>query len=167
MALPNIFMQLVFEGTPLPGDAAVEGYKGQIVLDSLSWDVSATHKPMPDDKVKTEWRAESIKASKVFDRASTTLYSNMKARQNFDKALITVVDTTLVNGVPIKMMELEVKNGFVESISTKASDAGSVMSIGESISLSFDEGTLRYYPSADTGRGEATTFPMPKMRSGS
>lgn len=165
MALSNVFLQIVFDGKALPGEATADGFVGQIVVESMSWQATATHKPVADDKVSTEWRPQSLRLGKVFDKASTALYQKMRDREKFDSATVTVVDLTLFGDKPEAVMVMQVKNGFLEQINTKAADAGSFMRIGEDLTLSFNEGKLSYFPYTETGRGTATEFPMPRMDS--
>lgn len=166
MATPTIFLKLSFDKTVLPGEATVAGYETQIVVDSFGWGASATHKPAANEKMDSEWRPQSVTLSKVFDRSSPALYEKMKDRREFDTATITVVDFNLVNNKPVPMMVMELLKGHVESISTKASDSGKAMKVGESLTLSFKGGKLSYFPAAaQGGRSEATVFPLPSKDS--
>lgn len=161
MAMPTIFLKLVFGKQTLQGEAVVVGFEKLIVIDSINWNATATH-PKTDDESNTTWSSQSVTLSKVFDSASAALYTKMKERKPFDVAEITVVDFNRVNGSPLKMMVLELEKGHVESVSTKASDVGLSMRINEDLTLSFNSGKLTYFPTAPNGgRSAATDFILP------
>ena len=159
MATPTIFLDLLYAKVRLQGEAAVEGFEDQIVIDSIRWNVTAT--PTNDDKMNTTWNPRSVTLSKVFDRASTALYTKMKDRKMFDEAMITVLDLNRLTGKSVPMMVLRLRSGHVASVHTRTSNSRLSMRISEELTLSFTQGKLSYFPAASNGgRGAATDFLM-------
>jgi type VI protein secretion system component Hcp len=164
--MSTLFLELVTGGRALAGDSRIQGFENLIVLERFSWQTSAQHRSVGSE-ARTTVSQGHIRIGKFFDRASTALYGYMKELQEIDRATITLVDSTLHDDKPLRMMEMTVARCFVDSMSARASDAGSMMRVTEDLVLSFGSGTLRYYPSQKTthGREAATTYEIPALRS--
>jgi len=164
--MSTLFLELVTGGRALAGDSRILGFEGLIVLERFSWQTGAQHRSVGTE-ARTTVSQGHLRLGKFFDRASTALYGYMKEVQEIDRATITLVDSSLHNDKPLRMMEMTVAKCFVDSVSARASDAGSVMRVTEDLVLSFASGTLRYFPAQKSanGREGATTYDIPDLRS--
>ncbi|QHJ00986.1 hypothetical protein GT347_25145 [Xylophilus rhododendri] len=163
--MSTLFLKLAVGNRALAGDATTQGFAGQIVLDTFGWSTSAKHVPTGTG-TRTTVSHGHVKLGKVFDRASTALYGYMKNQQEIGSAVITLADSTLHDDKPLVMLEMSLAKCFVVSLSARAADSGSVMRVAEELVLSFETGTLRYFPLMRTaqGRESPTTYDIPKSR---
>ena len=165
MSGPTMFLKLTVKGRPVRGDATVAGYEQQIVIDSCNWQTSAEHRSVDGD-ARTTLTHGHLRLGKVFDRASTALYGYIKDSAKVETAALTLVDASLHGDRTLKLMEMELAGCYLESLSARGADAGSVMRVTEEFMLSFETGVLRYHPSDPSapGRSAPTEYRIPKPR---
>lgn len=163
MPTPTLFLKLVIKGKMVPGSSDVEGFKGLIALESMNWGMTAVHKQVTASEKRTEHKPKELRLSKVFDKSSTAIYANMKTREKFDSATITMVDAMLTDGRPKVMMTMDVQSGYIESVDARAADAGNSMRLSETIVLSFKNGKVSYSPfnSKTNTRASPMTYTLP------
>ncbi|MBV8503122.1 MAG: type VI secretion system tube protein Hcp [Paucibacter sp.] len=179
MANDMLFMHLTLKGKPVPGDSKVKGYEGQIELKSLKWGLAIKDRsPVKSDaKATKNWEAKEIRLSKFFDGASTALFQHMDERANLhsttrsqlsknaiaNKAVISLVGVSAVSGSDKMPVLLKITLGGVriKSLSSRATESGSFLSLNEELVLAFLDVQIDYFP-ADKGstRGGATTFKL-------
>ena len=145
-----IYLQILVSGTSVKGASTALGYEGQIVIDSFDWKLNAKH-VVDDDRgylVRTEMSAKHITLNKVFDMSTPTLCRYMNARTRFSRATITMLSMTMSDDrdQPLKMMEMVLKDGFIEDLGIHATESGKAIALKEKLSLSYDECQLVYYP---------------------
>lgn len=165
MSAATIFMKLTLRGQPLKGDVTVPGFEDRIAVDSCSWSNKADHRSIGPNVRKTTLTPGHLKFGKVFDRSSTALYMAMKQREKLESCLLTLVDVATPNERLEKLLEIEVMACQIESISTRASEAGSVVRVGEDFALSFESGRLTYYFPANPslpGRSKTKVYQIEK-----
>lgn len=170
MPSANIFLKISFDSGTLQGEATMRGFEQQIEIESVNWTAAAKHLPVDGgSKVSTEWRPGHVSLSKFFDKASGALYSHMFAREKFKEAVISVVDLRVSQDRRLPVMELVLRDGYVENVNTKATEAGSFMRVSENITLTFEGGRFSYRAPAEgeaEQRGVPMYFPLPAVRSG-
>jgi type VI secretion system Hcp family effector len=165
MAVPMIYLKLEVKGKPVLGDSQLADYEDQIAIESMSWEVSAAHKEKsPSQKARTEARPKVVRLSKFFDKSTTSLCMHMNKREPFKVATLTVLSMVLggSDGKNLKLMTLQLTDGYVESVDVSAADAGKAMAVKENVTLSFRRCKLMYYPADLTrvGREAPTTFEL-------
>jgi type VI secretion system Hcp family effector len=165
MSMPMVYLKLYVKGKPVPGESELSEYEGQIEVESLSWDVSADHPGMnASRKARTEIRPETVRLTKYFDKSSTNLCLHLKNRELYTTATITVMSMVLggPGGKNIKLMTMQLSDGYIEAIDISASESGKSMAVKERVTLSFRKCKLMYYPEniAQGGREAPTTFEL-------
>lgn len=161
----TIFLKLVVRQRPVPGDVRVPGYEQQIALQTCHWSTHAEHRSVGQD-ARTTLQHGHLRLSKVFDRSSTALYGYMRENEKVDSASITMVDPGIQTGNPLPMLELNFFDCYIDRLSARASDGGSVVWVTENFMLSFSTGVLRFYPENPVapGRLAPTEYRIPKSR---
>lgn len=156
MADTLIFLDL----PPALGDATLVGYEGQIELETVNWGLSISHSMT--DKAEVKMVPQRLTLTKFMDKSSINLATMMNARKKFTLAGINFATmgpiTNQSRAIPV--MRLELDNGYVESIKIDASESGQSIQVKETVMLSFNRCTLKYYP-VDVrreGRGGVQTF---------
>lgn len=165
MSVPMIYLKLEVKGKPVLGESRLKDYEDQIEIDSLSWSATAEHPGMgANQKARTEVRPKAVRLGKVFDKASTNLCLHMNKREPFTTATITVMSMVLSgpDDKNIKLMTIQLNDGYIESLDLSASESGKSMAVRENLTLSFKKCKLQYYPAdlQQGGRGAPTTFDL-------
>ena len=158
-----LFLHLVVNGQPVTGEAVMPGFKQQIELTGMSWNIKAEHKEKDDDPdtVDTTVALQQLKLEKAFDRSSTLLCRYMDKRTRFDTATITMLSATLwgADKRHLPLLTLRLKSGYVENLSLQVSPSGKSMAVKESLLLSYRASHLEYHPGDVTrGRASPTVF---------
>lgn len=159
-----IFLELVVDGKRVDGDSTSRGFEGQIDIEGLDWEADV-EEPGEDAEssgksARAHMKAEHLGLSKYFDSASTRLYDIMNRRKRFDSARVTVSSMKIHESSQLdeKILVVELKEGYIESIDTRASGSGKSMSVSESLSLSYRECKIVYQPlNPETLRREGKT----------
>ncbi len=179
MANSMLFMQLSLKGKPVPGDSRIAGYEGQIELKSMNWGLTIKDRASMKGATKAtkNWEGKELRLTKYFDGASTALFKHMDERAGehsttrsqlaknalANKAVICMVGVASIQKGEKMPVVLKVTLGGVriKSMSSRASESGSFLSLSEELVLGYQEVQLDYYPAA-TGstRGGATTFKL-------
>ena len=96
------------------------------------------------------------------DKSSINLATMMNTRKKFTLAGINFATMGSISRQTraIPVMRLELDNGYVESIRIDASESGQSIQVRETVLLSFNRCTLKYYPVdvRTNGRGGVQTF---------
>lgn len=163
-SVPMMFLKLYVKGKPVNGESEVQEYEKQIVIDSMSWDVSAAQVKGENTEAHTEVRPEHLKLTKVFDRSSSVLYKAMVEKEKFTTATVTTLTMAMAgkgDKIP-KVMTMQVFDGYIESIDASASGSGKSIAVKETLTLSFKKAKLMYYPPSTSvsQRAAPTTFEL-------
>ena len=149
-----IFLRLEHAGEIVRGEATTVGFVGQIVLSSFSWSLEATGAPQGDRRY-APLNPKDVRLEKTFDLSSTALYRRMDdwGRKNdrsepmYDVAVITVVDPFMDDATdPRPMLTVRLERCNLKSINTSAAESGRSMRLTETLTVSFEKGSLAYRP---------------------
>ena len=176
MANEMLFMDLTLKGKKVPGDSKIKGYEGLIELKSMSWGLAFENKTAAkgDTKAVKNLKAEELRLSKYFDGATTALFNNMDETDGLrasgapdpsfktnNTAVITLVGVTALQSgetMPV-LMKVTLAGARLKSVSSRASESGSFLSLTEDVKLAFKDLKIDYFPAAKGNqRGGAMTF---------
>ena len=180
MTTAMLFMQLTLKGKPIPGDSKLKGFERQIELKSMNWGFAIKSKTAEESATKStkNWEAKEVRLGKVFDSASTTLFSNMNAVNELhtkskvqmtkskleDKAVISMVQVSArPDGEKApRVMQVTLAGCRIKSVNSRASEGGNSVSLGEELVLTYQDITIDYFPPVGPGymRSGATTFKL-------
>jgi type VI protein secretion system component Hcp len=141
---------LLLELPGVTGDCSIVGFSGHIALESFSWGLHAdsTKSDAKGEKAKISVKFEKLQFSKYYDSASIQLCNLMNSDTKIEKGVVLkFVDPTSAgsNSKFESIMEMELKEVYIESISLRASESGKAISVTEDVVMSFHEVALRYY----------------------
>ena len=168
MDAPYIFLNLRVGDKSVIGESTERSFEKQIAIESLSWDMECSHKPVVDqrkdsNKVVTLSLPKRVTVTKSFDRSTVNLCDYMAKRQAFEVAKFTMVKSLVWEDKPRPHIEITLNKGYVESVSLTASESDKSVGVKESVTLSFSTITILYYfyPSSRHGSNAAAiTFQM-------
>lgn len=149
MGLNSIFLKVYAGGKAITGEAETKGYEGQIEVDSFSWKLEPSAKEGSDTKkANASTKSGQLTLNKLFDDASGELMQAAKERKPMSSARFTLTSMELLGsgGKTLKLSELVLFDGFVESVDLKANESNKAISIKETVVLSFRKFKLMYYP---------------------
>lgn len=150
----------------LAGDVTMEGFVGQMAIESFGWSVNAQTVESDRTGPKTTVKAQTLTLKKQFDSASTGLCQLMEGDKPFNATLRYIDPSTRLKGGAVgpatcdSVLEIELVDCHIESISLSADDSGRAVSVSENIELSFEKSiTLNYrsYDPAQRIRNKAVT----------
>jgi len=144
---------LEFPGAAVTGDCTIAGFAGHISLDSFSWgSVKAITKQEKGKKPTTSVKFDKLQVTKVYDCSSIPMANMMNSETKFATAVLKFIDPLSGSAKPgVKaskfesIMEMEMKDGYIESITMRAAESGKAISVIEDVVLSFHEVSLSYY----------------------
>lgn len=179
MSNSMLFMHLTLKGKAVPGDSRIKGYEGQIELKSMSWGLTIKDRAAAqgEAKVTKNWDAKELRLGKVFDGASTALFQHMNETakehgmmraqlakdaqaNNAVISLVAVAATPKGEKMPV-LLKLNVVGVRIKSVSSRATESGSFLSLGEELVLAYQQLRIDYFPVAKgRTRDAATTFKL-------
>jgi type VI protein secretion system component Hcp len=166
MAETVIFLKLAYDGQQVAkGNAEASDFAEQIEIESFSWGVKAVHKNDPDGDtskaagLKPTLTPRTVSMTKFYDKSSIKLATGASKRRHVQTATLTFATLVMSDKgqTPQKIMEMEMSDGYIESLSVSASESGKAIAVKEEFTLSFQDCRLSYY-SVEGARKTATTF---------
>jgi type VI protein secretion system component Hcp len=143
---------LEFPGTAITGDCSITGFQGHISLESFSWGAKAVTKQEKGKKPTTSVKFEKLQVTKIYDCASIPMYNMMNSETKFAKAVLKFIDPlsgSVKAGARFSkfesIMEMEMTDGYIESVRVRASESAKAISVTEDVELSFHEVSVSYY----------------------
>jgi type VI protein secretion system component Hcp len=170
-----MFLKLSFDGGQMvAGTSETIGFVDQIAIESFSWGAGANHNETNQrqaSKDETPLKMRSIGLSKFYDRSSLAITTGASKRRHVESALLSFITLPLGEDdrMPARLMAMEIKDGFIESVRLHASESGKSIVIKEDFSISFSELKLSYWVVSDGvmgRRGPVKTFSHAAPRSG-
>ena len=150
------------------GDATADGYEGQIVLDSMRWELEASHRDASGN-IRTNLEPKALRFNKFFDSSSSVIYQRIasttaKDAPMFERATISVTDATMGSSDAERypMMRMVLNNCRIDSVMTSASESGKAVKLGETFVITFETGSLEISPrNRQNVRQAVRTFQIP------
>lgn len=162
MAVPMAFLKIDVQGLKIVGDAEFHGHLGEIVIDALSWSMTANEKGK--DKADSKGRGlpmlKHLRLDKTFDRASNTLGTAVLERKPMSVATISVMNMETADASAEKLLVITLRDGFVESIDLNASESNNALKLKESLILSFHKIEFEYHPADMNSPGRPGVLPF-------
>lgn len=167
MASTLLYLSIYFDNKLVAGEGTAKDYENRVEIESFSWGLTAKHERGQGKRVVTAVKPDMLVLKKFFDKASISLLKAVKNAEGqkvpkpFSTARLQFADMVRVAGQPPKkIMELVLKDGYVEKVTLDAGATGKGMSVRETVSLSFTKLDILYYPKvlAKDTRGPACIF---------
>ncbi|HSI61232.1 MAG TPA: type VI secretion system tube protein Hcp [Ideonella sp.] len=149
-----LYLSIAFDGDPVPGESVAERFENQIEIDDFRWGMSVkgnrkqTTGPAAQARQAANVAHKNLVLSAFFDTATTALIKCMTQRKKFRLARLTVAHP--VNSEErrrkVDVMEIELRQGYVEKVNINASESGKSGSLKVSYELSYTGVGLNYHP---------------------
>jgi type VI secretion system Hcp family effector len=164
MASTLLYLTIDFDGKgrSVAGESTAARYKNRIEVESFSWGLKSTHRDVEARKVNTTVKPDVIEIEKFYDKSSPTLARYMKENKRFKWAQLQYAWVVLGEDRQTQVLNLTLKDGYIETIKLSASGSGKAMAVKETVSLSFRWLEMQYNPPVigTDNRGAAMTFNM-------
>ena len=168
MSVSLILLEIV--NADAKGDVTVTGAADQIAVESFSWGVGAEVTDKTGSDPKPNIKPQNLQLKKQFDGATTSLSTLMQKDDSFDAVLRFIDPSSQASGNPPKyesVLEIELKQCHIESITLGASETGKSINLSESIVISFEQSiTFSYRTYSPITRRRAAAKPETIFPSG-
>lgn len=150
------YLSIAFDGDPIAGESVAARFENQIEIDDFRWGMSVkgnrkqTTGPAAQAKQAANVAHKNLTMSAFYDTATSALIKAMTTRKKFRLARLTVAHP--VNSEArkrhIDVMEIELRQGYVEKVNITASESGKSGSLKVSYELSYTGVGINFHPAS-------------------
>lgn len=148
----SLFLLEITSPKAVFGDATIDGFIGQITVETFAWGVHAKTVEKPNSEPRTTVEPKTLSLTKHFDRSSVVLCQMMEGDEPFKATLRFIDPTTKTKGQNKfdSVLEIELVGCHIENIALSADDSGKSVSVTERLTISFEESVTFHYRSYDS-----------------